>query len=234
MALARSAIVAIQTILFIGNSLTYFNEMPWMTEQVAKSLNTPVATRFAGFSGRTLEQQWKDPKVLAAIRESHANYVILQPQSTEVVRDYDNTLRYARLLAAEARNAGAKPVVFMTWKTRDNASPQSEHTRRAIDLAKALDADLAPVGLAWEYLTKNGIDLFEDDVHPNVAGSYLEACVVYAVVTGKDPAGATHTFETHYTIPEFYRRSLEQDKIDAVTAEEIQRVAWAAVRAARR
>jgi hypothetical protein len=218
-------------VLYIGNSLTYFNEMPWMTEEVARSLGKPLRAIFAGASGRNLRQQWEDPKVLQTMRDSHADFVVLQPQSSEILRDFDSVRRYARLLAAEARKNGAKPVVFMTWAVEGMS--QQEITRRYILLARELRAPIAPVGLAWENLQKRGINLFWDGTHPNVAGSYLAACVFYAVVTGESPAGATHTFDVKFTIPEFYRRSLETERIDTATAEEIQRVAWAAVRAAK-
>jgi hypothetical protein len=217
-------------VLFIGNSLTYFNEMPWMTEEVAKSLGKPLRAIFAGASGRNLRQQWEDPKVLQMMRDSHADFVVLQPQSAEVMRDFDSVRRYARLLATEARKSGAKPVFFMTWAVEGMS--QQEITKRSILLARELRAPIAPVGLAWEHLQKRGINLFWDDVHPNVAGSYLEACIFYAMVNGESPAGATHIFDLKFAIPEFYRRSLETERIDDATAEEIQRVAWAAVRAA--
>lgn len=48
-------------LLFIGNSLTYFNEMPWLTVQVAMSLNVAPKLRadFSGDGGMTLRQQWE-------------------------------------------------------------------------------------------------------------------------------------------------------------------------------
>ena len=80
-------------------------------------------------------------------------------------------------------------------------------------------------------LESRGIELFDGSgSHPNLAGSYLEACVFYATLTGNSPIGATHTFDMHFDIPEAYRQSLEREKLDARTAEAIQRAAWEAVR----
>lgn len=216
-------------VLFLGNSLTYYNEMPWMLEQIAKSKNEPLSAVFVGRSGETLRQHWQETRAIEAIRARTSDFVVLQPQSTEIIRDPDTAARYARLLNEEIRKSGAKTILFLTWAPLDQPAPQAEFTRRSAALARDLGAIVAPVGVAWERLQKIGVPLFDGDVHPNVAGSYLEACVFFAIVTGKNPAGATYTFDVHFDIPEFYRRSLEQDRIDAATAAAIQRAAWDAV-----
>ena len=56
-------------VLFIGNSLTYWNEMPWLTGQVASSLGAkpPLVTAFNGMSGMSLRQHWERGRALRAI-----------------------------------------------------------------------------------------------------------------------------------------------------------------------
>src|SRR5438445_8613599 len=96
---------------------------------------------------------------------------------------------------------------------------QAEYTARYRALARDIGAIIAPVGVAWQRLESQGIELFDGSgSHPNLAGSYLEACVFYATLTGKSPIGATHTFDLHFDIPEAYRESLQHDKVDARTA----------------
>lgn len=61
------------------------------------------------------------------------------------------------------------------------------------ELASRLSATLAPVGLAWAQSrrTHPHLDLWSDDgIRPTVAGSYLTACVLYAVLTNRDPTAA--------------------------------------------
>lgn len=215
-------------ILFIGNSLTYFNEMPWMVGEVAKSKNVPVGTTFVGRSGFSLRQHWDEGKAVAEIRTRRYDYVVLQPQSTEIISRPDETAQYARLFNGEIRKSGAKTVLFLTFAPRGYVK-QSQFNARYIALAKELKMMVAPVGIAWERLQKLGIDLFQDDVHPNVAGSYLAACVFFAIATGRTPEDATYTFDVHYDIPEIYRKSLEEDRIHPSTAAAIQREAWRAV-----
>ena len=59
-------------------------------------------------------------------------------------------------------------------------------------LAKELNVDVAPVGLAWQQASKQRPDLnmyADDREHPSIYGMYLATCVVFATVYGKNPTG---------------------------------------------
>ena len=215
-------------VLFVGNSLTYWNEMPWMVEQISAKGTPKLSTAFAGGSGMSLRQQWQSAKTLRTIREQEWNYVVLQGQSSEAERNQAEFARYGALLDAEVRKRGAKTVFFLTWANRGR--PQGPVTDRYRFLAKSRGALVAPVGVAWQELAKKGLDLYDGSgVHPNLGGTYLSACVFYALFTGKSPVGLPHEFDVDFDIDEFYRRGLESEKISAADALAIQRAAWAAV-----
>ena len=217
-------------VLFVGNSLTYWNEMPWMVEQIAAKGSPKLSTAFAGGSGMSLRQQWQSAKTLRTIREHPWDYVVLQGQSSEAERNQAEFARYGSLLDGEIRKRGAKTVFFLTWANRGR--PQGPVTERYRFLAKSLGALVAPVGIAWKELAKKGLDLYDESgVHPDLGGTYLSACVFYALFTGKSPVGLPHAFDVHFEIDEFYRRGLEGEKIPAEDALAIQRAAWAAVSA---
>jgi hypothetical protein len=223
---------ATRNILIIGNSLVYFNEMPWMLEQIARSKNAqpPLHVEFSGASGLTLEQHWKMGKALRRINDERWDFVVLQAQSTEAVRTPAAFEEYAKRFDAAIRARHAHTVILETWAVNDARYPQHAFNEEYEKVAQRLGATLAPVGKAWSTLLAGGMQLFEDDVHPNVAGSYLAACVLYAIAYGQSPSGAMHTFDVHFDIPEFYRRSLEHDSIDAAKAAAIQAAAWRAVK----
>ena len=228
---ARPLSAATRNILIIGNSLSYFNEMPWMLEQIAlsKKVLPQLHVEFSGGSGMTLEQHWKSGKALQRINEGRWDFVVLQPQSTEALRSRETFEAYARRFDTRIRSRGARTVLLGTWAPRHSGYAQRSFDEEYEKTARLMGATLAPVGLVWEQLKRRGIELFEDDTHPDLAGSYLIASVLYAVAYKTSPAGATHTFDVHFDIPEFYRRSLEQDHIDDTTAAAIQAGAWAAV-----
>ena len=222
-------------VLFIGNSLTFWNEMPMLTRRIATSLGAQpkLVTELSGMGGATLRQHWERGRALRRIREERWDFVVLQAQSTEMFDRPDETRKYAELFDAEIDKAGAKTVIFETWRTLDGRGTQSELNRRYASLAKQLHAIVAPVGEAWDELRRNGMELLDGSgVHPNLRGSYLSACVFYSIFYSASPLGATHVFETKFEIPESHRRDLEEQTIAAHEAETIQRTAWKTVQRA--
>jgi hypothetical protein len=218
-------------VLFIGNSLTFYNELPWMVETLARSRGVRIKTVFEGFSGADLKQQWERGRALQQIREHRWTWVVLQDRSTAGTLEPDELREYARRFDAEIRARGAKTMLFLTWTHRNDPRGQVAITGAYRRAGAELHAAVAPVGVLWERLLPR-IQLFDDSgVHPNVTGTYLAACVFVAMLTGQNPNGLQHRFDAHYAIAEAYRQSLEHDTIDANDAEAIQRAAWEAVHA---
>lgn len=217
-------------ILFVGNSLTFWNEMPWMFEQVARSLGSRPKTQFSGRSGLSLREHWREGRAQKAIAEGKWDYVVIQPQSTEMMREGEETEKYARMFDELVRKAGAKTIIFLTWAPLDANFTQEALTARYLSMARRLNARVAPIGIAWAELARSGMVMEEGGAHPTLAGSYLATCVLYATLYGKNPAGAMHTFDVKFDIKERYRQPLETERLAPHVAETIQRKAWEVVR----
>ena len=216
-------------VLFLGNSLTYWNEMPWMLERISNGSSAPIVAEFSGGSGMSLRQHWERGGAVRAIRRRRWDFVVLQGQSNEAEGNRDEFLVYARRLDSEIRASGAKTVLFLTWANRGKS--QAEITDAYRSLSREIGAVLAPVGVAWQKLSGGGRDLYDaSGIHSNLAGSYLIACVFYARLTGRSPEGLVHRFDVHFDIPEFYREGLERERLSARDARAIQTAAWEAVR----
>lgn len=226
---APQAAAGDKRVLIIGNSLSYFNEMPWLFKEIARSKGMSLYAEFSGRSGATLKQHWDRGLARKRIEEDRWDFVVLQAQSSEAVREPEVFAEYTRKFDALIRKNGAKTVIMETWAPRMYRVKQRQYSERYASVAKELGATLAPVGTAWQRLEERGVKVFEDTTHPNVAGSYLVASVLYAIVFGQSAAGAVHTFDVKFEIPQFYRRSLEEDTIDGVTAAAIHDEAWRAV-----
>jgi hypothetical protein len=113
----------------------------------------------------------------------------------------EETLPYADRLRRMIVASGAKPVLFMTWayergdrRNLPDDSFDAMQSRIAFgyrELGRLLDVPVSPVGIAWEEALheRPGLDLWgRDGRHPNEAGSYLAACVLYASTSGRDPS----------------------------------------------
>jgi hypothetical protein len=105
----------------------------------------------------------------------------------------------ARALVQKVRLAGAQPIFFLTWAHRDgwpeNNLPDYESMQLQINqgymtIANELITQVAPVGYAWltAWLQDPELDLWQaDGSHPTEQGTYLAACVFYAVIFRQTP-----------------------------------------------
>jgi hypothetical protein len=181
-------------VLFIGNSYTSAHDLPGMVAGMAKAAGLPVQLKVEAelTSSATLEDHWGAPSVRDRIRERHWDYVVLQEQSLRPLKKPDRMEKYAGLLAAEIRKRGAELVFFLTWAREERPHAQEELNRAYYRIADKLEATVVPVGPAWARVRKERsmLKLFAyDGSHPTPAGTYLSACVFYALLTGCSPVG---------------------------------------------
>ena len=104
--------------------------------------------------------------------------------------------QYARLFVEEVRKHHGRPVLFMAWAYQRLGWISMQAIAKAHrDLARELNVEVAPVGLAWQQAAREqpALDFYSPDrEHPSIYGMYLATCVVYATVYGKDPSGSTY------------------------------------------
>jgi hypothetical protein len=201
---ATSASDGALRVLFLGNSYTYFNNLPRMVEEFAAAAGgRKIETRMIAPGGASLADHLENKRTLEAIRTGRWDYVVLQEQSQlgavylvngePRVANAEAFFAAARALDAEIRKAGAATVVYHTWPRRD--APDSD--RAMLDyaythLTRELKALRAPAGPAWQRARAElrGASLYaEDGSHPSTAGSYMAAAVIYATLTGTNPVG---------------------------------------------
>ena len=181
-------------VLFIGDSFTYSQGGIYThLEKLAAATDPPilVTTDKAVAGGAFLKRLWELQQPVKAINTGGFDVVVLQDDIPETT--VDSFRQYARMFVDEVRKNKARPVLFMAWAyQRLNWISMADIARAHRDLARELNVDVAPVGLAWQLAAKEqpGLDMYAADrEHPSVYGMYLAACVVYATVYGKNPSG---------------------------------------------
>jgi len=194
-------------ILFIGNSYTFANDFPRMFANLAQEggYNLHITMRAAG--GWTLGRHAESNETLEEIRQTAWDYVILQEQSvipSDPIERGQSMYPAVRLLHTEIDQIGADTLLFMTWGRRDGlpekgydgfGEMQTAITTGYLEIAHELDVAVAPAGETWRRaLAQNeGLDLWQSDgSHPSQAGSYLAACVFYAMVFLESPEGLAY------------------------------------------
>nr|WP_314461318.1 DUF4886 domain-containing protein [uncultured Clostridium sp.] len=204
------------SVLFLGNSMTFYNDLPTVFTQLSQSGGylpdvyelTEGSYRLAYFADREDEV---GSQVYDALENYTWDYVILQEQSGIATMGEDVMYPAARTLDAMVRQARGESVFLMTWAYKEGisvdflpglkykesrAEMQTKIAGHYMDIAKELDAMLAPAGIAFMRCASQfpEIELWdEDENHPSPAGTYLSACVLYKVLYDQSPEGLEYS-----------------------------------------
>lgn len=201
---ATRALAAGTSVLFVGNSLTYINDLPGVFKKFAAAspLHLDVEVTSLTPGGAFLYDQWKHGQALALLREKHPTFLVLQGQSTEPLSAPHSFAQSAARLKTEADRVGTKTILFATWARPANdpfykepasgGSPAAMQARLDLayaTVAKNTGAILAPVGVAFVRARQIAPDirLLDGTQHPSPVGTYLAATVLFRAMFGASP-----------------------------------------------
>lgn len=180
-------------VLFLGNSLTYTNDLPRMVEALSSSGERRVrATMIAG-PNYGLEDLWREAKVREAIRSRAFDVVVMQQGPSALPESRTNLVTWAKKFGDFIREHDAEPALFMVWPSSDRAFDRQRVAESYRIAAEACGCRLLPAGEAWQAAWKKSgrLSLYGvDGFHPSSEGSFLAALVIWSGLTGEDPERA--------------------------------------------
>ena len=185
----------VKKILFIGNSYTYFWNLPQTVNIMSLNDSVLLDTKQSTLGGSSLRQHWNQEsnlKTLDLIRENDFDAIVLQDHSLQAINKPDSLLYYGRLFGDLINKKGSKIYLYLTWARENDPSKQKRINEEYYKLAKEINATVVPVGPLWQkVLTERpDIKLFDDDgSHPSFKGTYLTACIFYKYFARKSPEG---------------------------------------------
>jgi hypothetical protein len=200
------------SVLFIGNSYTYVNDLPGTLGALAASLGKEITIDSKTNGGYTFQNHTTDPLTYSKIHSKPWDVVVIQGQSQEPsfpdTQVDTQTLPYAVKLSDSiwANNFCSNVMYYMTWG-RQNGDPQwSEintfekmNTRLYNAYMRMADSSdramVSPVGRVWSYVRANYplINLYNaDESHPSLEGTYLAACTFYTSLFRESPSGSDY------------------------------------------
>jgi hypothetical protein len=215
-------------VLFVGNSYVYFNDLPGLVASLAASGGIALETHSVVEGGMTLLGHSKSAETLDQIRSGGWDGVVLQEQSTRPIYAPTAMAIAARQLAREIRRAGSRTLLYLTWARKTYPDQQADLDGAYYRVSQDLGAEVAPVGPAWRLALaeRPGLALHQaDGSHPAASGTYLAACVFFAVLTGRSPVGLDVR-----TVQAGDGGASTPVELSIEDAEFFQRVAWQAVR----
>lgn len=175
-------------ILFVGNSLTFFNNLPIMVERLLEtSAIGPTFVSMAAFPNYGLQDHWIDGRARAAIAAGGWEVVVMQ-QGPSATEGRPSLLEYSERFAPEIRAGGGEPALYGVWPARVREFDFPGVSESYSMAAERVNGLFFPAGDAWLRAWEANPDLQlygPDQFHPSTLGSYLAALVMYEVLSGE-------------------------------------------------
>jgi hypothetical protein len=178
-------------VLFVGNSLTYYNDVPSLVTALVRSADpqTSIETDMLADAGATMRDHLSDGAFSIVLDAGHYDVVVLQDRgSYPMCSRGDAACADSEAAMCEAAKrvvaAYARAVWYGTWQMIPQAQQiLSEDGRRA---ARRCGTEFADVGAAMQRARERGVaNLWLADGHPAIAGSWVAASVLARAITGR-------------------------------------------------
>lgn len=167
-------------VLFLGNSLTYTNDLPALVQTIAEAAGHTLAHATIARPNYSLEDHW-NRGAREAVLAAEADFVIMQqgpsslPESQVYLRDW------TEVLAPVIRQAGGRPALYMVWPD-DTRLDFFDDVRESYESAAvSVDGLFIPAGQSWREAWEDGLTrpLYgPDGFHPSRLGSEIAALTI--------------------------------------------------------
>ena len=181
-------------ILFIGNSLTYYNQMPAMVKALADSLGiTGVQTAEVAKPDYALEDHWNDGQAKRVIEKGGWHWVVMQQGPSAVLANRANLRAWVQTFAPLIRAKGGEPALYQPWPQLVNFSDFDASAESYRLAAEDVNGRLLAAGNAWRaaWADDPTLPLYDPDgLHPSIPGSYSVALTVVGGIFRRSVVGA--------------------------------------------
>jgi hypothetical protein len=185
-------------VLFIGNSLTFTNNLPGTVAALAKAAGDTIRVGEVTLPNfAVIDHAMGMSNAIDVIKSQSWELVVLQQGPTTTAINRDTLIIATKALDPIVKAAGGRTAQMMTWP--QSAFPQQFPAVRASSLAASKSVEggmFIPAGEAWRVALERdpSINLYgPDGYHPAPLGTYLAALVIYEKVTGHDARALPRT-----------------------------------------
>ena len=176
--------------LFVGNSLTYTNDLPGTVAAIALALGDTIqAQAVVAPNVALIDHVTGQTNAIDIIKSGRWDFVVLQQGPTSVPLYRDTLILATKWLQPYIEAAGARSAHLMVWPSATQRASFDEVRRSGQLAAKVVGGVFLPAGEAWRAAWTAGPRLAlygRDGFHPSALGTYLTALVVYEGLTGHD------------------------------------------------
>jgi hypothetical protein len=169
-------------ILFVGNSLTYTNDLPSMVVKLAKKKRITIRTETLAYPNYALEDHWNDGKIQKLIAETKFDFVVVQQGPSSQNEGRAMLLDYGARIKALCDNQNTKLAYFMVWPAFANFHMFDGVIKNYTDASVQTNSLLCPVGSVWKRHFDNTKDYSyygSDQFHPSEKGTEVAAKIIF-------------------------------------------------------
>ncbi|PTX42154.1 lysophospholipase L1-like esterase [Christiangramia gaetbulicola] len=168
-------------ILFIGNSLTYTNDLPGLVRKVALKKGMKIETEMLAYPNYALIDHWNEEKAQDLISNEKFDLVILQqgPSSQQFGREI--LIEYGKKFRELCEINNTETAYFMVWPSLEYYNTFDAVIKNHREAARINEALLLPVGEQWKehFDTTDNFDYYSGDgFHPSEKGSEAAAEII--------------------------------------------------------
>ncbi len=180
-------------VLFVGNSLTYYNDLPATLDAVARANRMDLSSDMLAASGATLSDRVRDGSVQQALAAGRYAYVVMQERGGDFACGFGpqvcvDARAALATIADAARSTGAVPILLGTYQP--GAASKNIEAKEA---AAAVASNIRYLPVSERLWTARERDpsghwLAEDGMHPGPDLTLLEAMLLFDAIGGRHPA----------------------------------------------
>lgn len=187
-----------ERVLFIGNSMTFFNDMPDLFKNIALSKGKIIDVTSYTVGGTGFVNHINDPLAYHAIRAKVYDYVILQPGTSESVGisyPVNITANRGKAIKDSIRKYSPCSKIFL-YEIPYGVRAQNDYVNyfdvqkiikdSVTKMSNLMQVEMIPAGEAARahYTSSHDLALHSsyNDVHPNLNGSYMVAATVFSTL----------------------------------------------------
>lgn len=168
-------------ILFIGNSLTYTNNLPELVKKSAKLKGIKVKFKMIAFPNYAIEDHWNSGQVQKLISSKKYDFVIIQQGPSSQINGRKMLIEYGEKYNNLCKLNDVELCYLMVWPSLNYYHTFDDVIKNYKDAASINQAILLPVGKIWkEYIDSTTSKEYygPDGFHPSLKGSQIAAQVI--------------------------------------------------------
>lgn len=176
-------------VLFVGNSLTYTNDLPARVAELAEAAGLSFAYGTRAEPAWSLQEHWF-AGIGQVIEEANPDVVVLQQGPSSLPQNQEHLAYWTAQLAPVIREAGGEPALLMVWPDASRTAFFPDVLASYRNAAAAVDGLFIPAGQTWveAWALEEDLALWGGDgFHPSYLGTLAAAMAAYAVLFDADP-----------------------------------------------